>query len=56
MPYQTEQERFWAGSFGDDYISRNYNEAILATKTANFAKMLSRFSGFTQEGGIRTRC
>lgn len=39
--YSTEQEAFWAGSFGSDYIDRNRDEAVLATRTAMLAKMLS---------------
>lgn len=38
--YVTEQENFWAGEFGDDYISRNSSETILASKTAFFAQVL----------------
>lgn len=34
--YTTEQERFWAGNFGDEYITRNYN--ILENNVAFFLK------------------
>ena len=28
MTYQTEQENFWAGNFGEDYIKRNNSESL----------------------------
>lgn len=40
--FKTEQEAFWAGSFGDDYIARNRGEALIASNTALFAKILAR--------------
>lgn len=40
--YGTEQERFWAGEFGDAYIGRNRGEALLAANTAFFARALGR--------------
>jgi pseudaminic acid biosynthesis-associated methylase len=42
MPYTTEQEEFWAGEFGDAYIERNEGPDVLASKTAMFARALSR--------------
>lgn len=39
--FSTEQEIFWAGEFGDEYIERNRSEDLLATKTALFSKILS---------------
>ena len=39
--YKTEQEQFWAGQFGDDYISRNKSERLFAANFAFFAKILS---------------
>lgn len=38
--YQTEQEAFWAGTFGSEYIERNRGEALLAANLAFFAKAL----------------
>ena len=38
--YKTEQERFWAGQFGDEYIKRNDNEAMIASNIAMFSKIL----------------
>jgi spore coat polysaccharide biosynthesis protein SpsF len=40
--YHTEQEAFWAGAFGDDYVARNQGEALLAANTALFARLLAR--------------
>ncbi len=42
MDYKTEQESFWAGSFGDEYSQRNDSEALLISKTALFSKVLQR--------------
>ena len=39
-PYETEQERFWAGEFGNAYIDRNRRPEQLAAKTALLAKIL----------------
>jgi pseudaminic acid biosynthesis-associated methylase len=39
--YETEQEKFWAGEFGDAYIDRNRCPEQLAAKTALLAKILS---------------
>ncbi|MGO6835011.1 pseudaminic acid biosynthesis-associated methylase [Rhizobium ruizarguesonis] len=36
----TEQEKFWAGEFGDSYIDRNQGPEVVAAKTAMFAKIL----------------
>jgi pseudaminic acid biosynthesis-associated methylase len=40
MSYSTEQENFWAGSFGDEYIARNQSEALLYSKVAMWSQML----------------
>ena len=42
---QTEQEKFWAGSFGDEYSKRNTGVHHIAGSTAAFAKILARTSG-----------
>lgn len=39
--YQTEQESFWAGEFGDAYISRNQGEQLIASNLALFAKVFA---------------
>ena len=43
--YQTEQEAFWAGSFGTEYIERNQGDALLASNLDFFAKALSGARG-----------
>lgn len=40
MKYATEQEEFWSGDFGNNYINRNNSEALLNSKIALWAKML----------------
>lgn len=42
--FKTDQEDFWAGKFGDDYIARNTGEALLGSNISLLAKMLSRCS------------
>jgi len=36
--YKTEEEKFWAGKFGDDYIERNNNTNLLASNLSFFSK------------------
>lgn len=40
--FKTEQEHFWAGEFGREYITRNTSERYLASNTAMFSRILSR--------------
>lgn len=40
--YQTEQEDFWAGSFGDEYTARNQGNRWIASNLAFFAKVVAR--------------
>ena len=40
MNYKTEQEEFWAGDFGDEYISRNKSARLLASNLNFFTKAL----------------
>lgn len=40
--YRSEQEAFWAGAFGDDYIGRNRSDRLLAANLALFARVLGR--------------
>ena len=40
--YDTEQEAFWAGSFGTEYIGRNRNDQLLASNLQLFAQALRR--------------
>ena len=41
----TDQEAFWAGTFGSDYAARNDGAALLAAKTALLARILGRTRG-----------
>ena len=40
--FQTDQEAFWAGQFGDEYISRNNGNALIGSNCALFSKALMR--------------
>ncbi|MDH5359085.1 MAG: pseudaminic acid biosynthesis-associated methylase [Gammaproteobacteria bacterium] len=39
--YETEQEKFWSGQFGEDYINRNQSPEYLASNISLFAKILA---------------
>jgi pseudaminic acid biosynthesis-associated methylase len=45
MTFKTEQESFWAGTFGTQYIQRNQGDALLASNLDFFAKALRATSG-----------
>ncbi|MFJ3484454.1 pseudaminic acid biosynthesis-associated methylase [Pseudomonas sp. NPDC090202] len=38
----SEQERFWQGDFGDEYVERNQGHGLIASNVALFGKALSR--------------
>lgn len=40
--FKTEQETFWAGEFGSEYISRNRGNELLAANLAFFSKALGK--------------
>jgi pseudaminic acid biosynthesis-associated methylase len=40
--FKNDQEKFWAGEFGDKYIGRNNNPELLASCTALFSKILQK--------------
>ena len=42
MNFKTEQEKFWASEFGNDYVDRNNNPKSIANRTAVFSKIISR--------------
>lgn len=42
--YKTEQEAFWAGEFGDEYVTRNQGEKLIAGNLALFTRILSSAS------------
>jgi pseudaminic acid biosynthesis-associated methylase len=43
--FRTEQEAFWAGEFGNDYVVRNNAEASIANNRAMFSRILARCPG-----------
>lgn len=45
MTFKTEQEIFWAGEFGTEYIQRNQGDALLASNLAFFSKALHQAHG-----------
>jgi len=48
MPeYQTEQEKFWAGGFGTEYIKRNNSQEMLASNLAFFSRTLTKAGTLT---------
>lgn len=40
MTFKTEQEAFWAGEFGTEYIKRNQGDALLASNLNYFSQAL----------------
>jgi pseudaminic acid biosynthesis-associated methylase len=40
--FKTEQEKFWAGEFGDEYIGRNQGADVDAANLAFFSRILER--------------
>ena len=40
--FSTDQERFWAGAFGDEYVDRNDCEQTVVANTVLFADVLRR--------------
>lgn len=40
--FKTEQEKFWAESFGNEYINRNQGDNLLASNLSFFSKALSK--------------
>ena len=45
--FKTEQEAFWAGDFGTQYIARNQGDALLASNLDFFSKALRSARGIT---------
>lgn len=43
--FKTEQESFWAGSFGTEYIKRNQGDALLASNLNFFSKAFHAVRG-----------
>ena len=42
MEFRTEQEKFWAGTFGTEYIARNDSPAMVASNVGLFSRALRR--------------
>jgi len=40
MTFKTEQETFWGGDFGQNYIDRNKSDILLASKIAMWSRIL----------------
>ena len=47
MSYKTEQEAFWAGDFGAEYIGRNMGSELLASNLDFFSKALACANGLS---------
>ena len=45
MKHKTEQEQFWAGKFGDDYILRNKGDQILSNNVSLFRDIIRSTNG-----------
>ena len=45
MSFRTEQEAFWAGEFGDEYIARNVGDQLLASNLSLFSRALTQTNG-----------
>jgi pseudaminic acid biosynthesis-associated methylase len=43
--FKTDQEAFWAGQFGNAYITRNTGAPLVASNIALFTKILARCTG-----------
>ncbi|MGE5403413.1 MAG: pseudaminic acid biosynthesis-associated methylase, partial [Candidatus Saccharibacteria bacterium] len=43
--FKTEQEDFWAGEFGDEYVNRNRGASLLASNIAFFSEILQHARG-----------
>lgn len=43
--FETDQENFWAGQFGDDYSERNDGAALVGSNTALFSQILANCQG-----------
>lgn len=40
--YKTQQEKFWQGNFGDDYINRNKDKSLIKNNFVLFKKIFSK--------------
>jgi pseudaminic acid biosynthesis-associated methylase len=46
--YKTEQEAFWAGTFGNEYIERNKSDELLASNLNFFSKALAKIQPISE--------
>jgi len=44
MSYKTDQEKFWAGEFGNEYIGRNISDEYLASNLNFFSKAFNQIN------------
>ena len=44
--FSTDQEKFWAGDFGDNYVERNQGEKFIASNLNFFSQALQRTHNF----------
>ena len=42
MTFKTEQEKFWAGEFGNEYLKRNQGEPLIVSNVVLFSRILQR--------------
>ena len=47
MNFKTEQEEFWAGKFGDNYIGRNSGKELLASNLNFFSGILKKVTNIS---------
>lgn len=52
MSYKTEQEKFWAGEFGAEYIQRNKGSELLASNVSFFSRALAAAQISPDEGCV----
>ena len=45
MTFKTEQEKFWAGDFGHEYLERNAGEQLITSNIVLFSKILKSAPG-----------
>jgi spore coat polysaccharide biosynthesis protein SpsF len=47
MSFNTDQEKFWAGDFGDEYIQRNSGKDLLASNLNFFSNSIKKTTNIT---------
>ena len=46
MTFKTDQEAFWAGEFGTEYIQRNQGDALLAQTSTSSPRHCAKRTAF----------